>query len=338
MSFIWPTMLVLLLLIPIGVFLYIRLQKSRRKISASYGSLGMSQGTARAKLGARRHIPPSLFFTGLTILVIALARPQAVVRLPRVEGTVILAFDASGSMAADDMNPTRMEAAKAAARTFIERQPSTVKIGVVSFSDSGFSVQPPTNDQNAVLAAINRLSPQRGTSLGRGIQAAIQVIDRDHAGSQEGTQGNSDLLPEPVVTPTAVPKGTYAPAVIVMLTDGENNQTPDPLIAANDAVNRGIRIYTVGIGSPGGATLQIEGFSVHTQLDEPLLQQIAQVTGGTYFNAENQQQLNEIYSTLNPELLLKPEKMEVTSIFAGASIFVMLVGGMFSMFWFSRLP
>ena len=124
----------------------------------------------------RRHIPPALFLAGLTILIVALARPQTVVSLPRVEGTVILAFDVSGSMAADDMKPTRMEAAKAAARDFVQRQPPSVQIGVVAFSDNGFSVQVPTNDQDAILAAINRLTPQRGTSLANGIRASLNAI------------------------------------------------------------------------------------------------------------------------------------------------------------------
>src|SRR5690349_10705423 len=169
MSFIWPAMLFLLLLVPLGVSLYIRLQRQRRRALVSYGSLGFVQAAAGRQLSWRRHIPPALFLVSLTILLLALARPQAVLSLPRVEGTVILAFDISGSMAADDLKPTRMEAAKVAARDFVQRQPSTVQIGVVAFSDGGLNVQEPTNDRDAVLAAINRLAPARGTSLANGI-------------------------------------------------------------------------------------------------------------------------------------------------------------------------
>ena len=180
MSFIWPAMLLLLLLIPLCIVLYVRLQRRRRRFAASYGNLGLMQAAAgaaqRRSLGARRHIPPALFLVGLTILMIALARPQTVVSLPREEGTVILAFDVSGSMAADDLKPTRMEAAKAAARDFVQRQPRSVQIGVVAFSDSGFAVQVPTNDQEAILASINRLTPQRGTLLGQGILASLKTI------------------------------------------------------------------------------------------------------------------------------------------------------------------
>ena len=156
-------------------------------MAASYGSLGLVQEAAGRQLGARRHIPPALFLAGLTILMVALARPQTVVSLPRVEGTVILAFDVSGSMAAEDLKPTRMEAAKAAARDFVQRQPRSVQIGVVAFSDSGFAVQAPTNDQEAILAAINRLTPQRGTSLGQGILASLNTIAAAQRASRRGS-------------------------------------------------------------------------------------------------------------------------------------------------------
>ena len=275
--------------------------------------------------------------------MIALARPQTVVSLPRVEGTVILAFDVSGSMAADDLKPTRMEAAKAAARDFVQRQPRSVLIGVVAFSDSGFSVQAPTNDQEAILATINRLTPERGTSLGNGILASLNTIA---ASSEQGVSGETDgepphlsnLTPMPTPTPTPVPEGTYTPAVIVLLSDGENTVAPDPLAAAQAAADRGVRIYTVGIGSAAGATLHINGFIIHSQLDEAMLQQISLLTDGAYYSAENEQDLRTIYENLDPQLVMKPEKMEVTSIFAGAGLLVLLIGGAFSLLWFSRLP
>jgi Ca-activated chloride channel family protein len=335
MSFIWPTMLLLLLLLPLFVWLYLRMQQRRRRLAASYGAFGLLQGTAGHGLGLRRYIPPALFLAGLTILLIALARPQTVVSLPRIEGTVILGFDISGSMAADDLKPTRMEAAKAAARAFVQHQPSTVQIGIVAFSDGGFAVQAPTNDQEAILATINRLTPQRGTSVGQGILASLNTIA---ANAEQASPLDSNLTPTPSPTPTPVPKGTYTPAVIVLLTDGENNEAPDPLDAAQAAADRGVRIYTVGIGSEAGTTLHVEGFTVHTRLDEATLQQISQLTDGAYYNAENEEELRAIYENLNPELVIKPEKMEVTSIFAGAGILVLLLGGTYSLLWFSRLP
>ena len=335
MEFIWPYLLLLLVLVPILTVLYGRIEGRRRRFAKTISGLGLDQRSAGSDPGIRRHLPMALFLLGLTILIIALARPQAVVRLPRQEGTVILVFDVSGSMAADDLQPSRIEAAKAAARTFVERQPASVQVGVVVFSDSGFSVQTPTNDQEPILAAINRLTPQRGTSLAYGILVSLNTIASIGA---EGPSQYSNITPEPTATPTPVPSGVYEPAVIILLTDGENNEPPDPLEAAQLAADRGVRVYTVGIGSPAGATLNIEGFNILTQLNEPMLKQIAQVTGGAYYNAENEQELQAIYDNIDPQLTIKPQKMEITSIFAGASILALLLGGTFSMLWFSRLP
>ena len=258
--------------------------------------------------------------------------------MPRVEGTVILAFDVSGSMAADDLAPTRMEAAKAAARGFVERQPTTMLIGVVAFSDSGFSVQVPTDDQALVLAAIDRLDPERGTSLARGILTSLTTIETADDDPAAGYYTNRSPDPEPTPAPTPVPDGTYASAAIILLSDGENNQRPDPLEAASAAADRGVRIYTVGIGSAAGSTLEVEGFKVHSQLDEPMLRQIADITDGTYYAADDPDELSAIYDTIDTRLVIKPEPMEVTSLFAGAGVLLLLVGGIASLAWLGRLP
>jgi Ca-activated chloride channel family protein len=337
MTFIWPAMLFSLILVPLFIGTYLLILRRRRRLKANFSSLGLTSGAGKAQPGSRSNIPAALFLAGLTLLAVGLARPQAVVALPKNQGTVILAFDVSGSMAADDMKPTRMEAAKAAARDFVKHQPLFVQTGVVAFSDNGLSVQVPTNDPSAVLAAIDRLSPQTGTSVGQGILASLNAIA---VGSSGGPPAEiySNLLLTPTPTPTPVPHGTYTPAVIILLSDGENNETPDPLTAAQTAADRGVRIYTVGIGSPTGTTVQINGFALHTQLDEATLQQISQITGGTYYNAQSAQDLIKIYDHLDTQMISKPEKTELTSIFAGAGIFFMLIGGLFSLFWFSRLP
>jgi Ca-activated chloride channel family protein len=275
------------------------------------------------------------FFAGLAVLLLALARPQAVVSLPRTEGTVILAFDVSNSMAAQDLKPSRLDAAKAAAENFVKQQPLSVQTGIVAFSDSGFSVQAPTNDQSALLAAINRLEPTRGTSLATGIQVSLKTIADLNA--VPAPHFYSNVTPAPTPTPTAVPSGTYTNAIVILLTDGENNLSPDPLAAAQAAAQRGVRVYTVGIGSPAGADLQIDGFTVHTQLDEALLKQISSLTGGVYYNAQSAQDLLKVYDTLESKLVIKPEKTEVTSILAGAGVFILLIGSAFSLLWLGRL-
>jgi Ca-activated chloride channel family protein len=338
MSFIWPVMLLSLLLVPLFVLLYLWMQQRRRRHAASYGSFGFAREATGRRLGLRRHIPPTLFLVGLILLMLALARPETVLSLPRLEGTIILAFDVSGSMAADDLEPSRLEAAKAAAQEFVARQPSSMLIGVVAFSDSGFAVQAPTNDQEAILTTINRLTPQLGTSLANGIFASLNTLAAE---AEAALALSGDLTPESLptaATPTPVPEGTYTPAVIVLLTDGENNEFPDPLEAAQAAADRGVQIHTVGIGSAAGTTLEVDGFIVHTQLNEEMLQRISGLTGGTYYNAENEEDLRAIYENLDPQLVVKPEKTEVTAILAGASILVLLIGGAFSLVWFSRLP
>jgi Ca-activated chloride channel homolog len=337
MSFIWPAMLLLLVAIPLGVLGYVALDRRRARRAAAVGLAEASGPDGRPRVGRiRRRIPGILIVAGLTVLVIGLARPESVVSLPRVEGTVILSFDVSGSMAANDMDPTRMEAAKTAARAFVERQPTSIMIGVVAFSDSGFSIQVPTNDQALVLAAIDRLEPERGTSLARGILTSLSTIAAAEADPEAGyyTDGSAGPTPEP----TPVPEGTYGSAAIILLSDGENTQRPDPLEAAETAADQGVRIHTVGIGSVEGVTLEVEGFQVHSQLDEAMLQQIADATDGTYQAAGDPDELNAIYESIDTRLVIRPEAMEVTSLFAGAGVLLLLIGGVASLLWLGRLP
>lgn len=334
MSFIWPLMLFSLLLIPLFVWLYLRLQR-RRQAAVKSAGLALPQGAGGSGPGMRRHIPAALFLSGLAILMVAMARPQAVVNLPRVEGTLILAFDISGSMAADDLKPTRMEAAKAAARGFVQRQPSGVQIGVVAFSESGMAVQAPTNDEETILAAIDRLAPERSTSLGQGILASLDAMAKS---AEQAASPEDGAVAAPTAPPAPMADALHTPGIILLISDGENTAPPDPFGAAQAAAERGVRIYTVGIGSAAGTTLEVNGFTVHTQLDEATLKQIAELTDGAYYNAENEQELQDVYENIDLQFVIRPEEMEVTSIFAGAGILVFLIGGIFSLLWFSRLP
>ena len=338
MSFIWPVMLYTLLIVPLFVALYWRMQQRRRALKEKYGAMGFVQQSGGEQPGWRRHLPPALFLVALSLLLMALARPEAVVSLPRVEGVVMLAFDVSGSMAAEDLEPTRLEAAKAAARGFIDRQPPGILIGVVAFSDSGFTVQAPTDDREVIYTTIERLAPERGTALATGILSSLNAIAAGEADEAQEPSLYSNLDPQPTPIPTPFPPGEYASAVILLLTDGENNEPPDPYGAAQAAAERGVRVHTIGIGTAAGVNLEVEGFTVFTRLNEALLQDVSNVSGGQYFNAENEEELEAIYAELDPELVVKPDEMEVTSLFAGASIILMLVGGAFSLAWFSRLP
>lgn len=338
MTFQWPAMLLALALIPIGLWAYRAIGRRRRAVMAARGGPGLGDGVTRRPAGPRAWIPAGLFVLGLVVLTVALARPQGEVSLPRQEGTVVLAFDVSGSMAADDLKPTRMEAAKAAARAFVERQPSSVAVGIVAFSDAGLTVQPPSTDQPTVLAAIDRLVPTRGTSLANGILSSLSAIALSEDPPATNYYTNRSPSPDPTPTPTPVPAGSHRSAAIVLLSDGENTVQPDPLEAARTAADRGVRIYTVGIGSQAGADLQIEGFKVHTQLDEATLQQIATMTDGAYYHAADAQDLHAIYDGLDPRLSVAPQTIELTAVFAGASVLILMVGGLASLLWLGRVP
>lgn len=329
MSFLWPYMLLTLILLPLMVWLYLRQLQRRAQAAVELGTLGVVLHRSGRHVGRQRHIPPLFLLLGLAVLMLSLARPQMVVSLPRVEGTVILAFDVSNSMMAADMEPTRMEAAKAAARAFVENQPSTILIGVVAFSTGGLVVQQPTNDQTAVLDAIERLSTQGGTSLGQGIFTSLNAI-----------AGESIIVEEEAFEEGVPPLqiGSYPSAVIVLLSDGENTGPPEPLDVAQAAAEASVRIFPVGIGSPEGIVLEVEGFSIVTRLDEAALQEIASVTNGTYYYAADAEALQEVYENIDLQLTVKGEETEVTALFAGVSLLFMLVGGALSMLWFGRIP
>ena len=334
MTLIWPWMLLTLLLVPLLVGLYARLLRLRQQAVRNLGPLGLVQNTAGVDVGRRRHVPPALFLLGLTFLLFGLSRPELPVSLPRIEGTVILAFDVSNSMLADDLEPTRIEAARAASRAFVENQPSTIQIGVVAFANGGLVVQPPTNVEGDVLAAIDRLTPQGGTSLGQGIFTALNAIAGEPIGLDEATLAEG-LLPEEM---PPIDIDDYSSAVIVLLTDGENTSAPEPLDMAQLAAEAGVRVYPVGIGSAEGSVLELDGFNVLTRLDEPALQAIADVTNGVYYHAEDEESLQEIYRTIDLQMAIKGEEMEVTSILAGIGALFFLMGGGLSMVWFGRVP
>lgn len=339
MSFIWPPMLLTLALIPLGLLLYRYLDVRRRRRLASYGGSGLAGGVTRRPGGVRGRVPAVLLLLGLVVMAMAMARPQAVVSLPRQEGTVILAFDVSASMGATDLQPTRIDAAKTAAKDFVARQPRSITIGVVAFSDAGISVQQPTNDQATVIAAIDRLRPERGTSVAEGILTSLKVIAIAEAGPYANNYySNASPAPTATPSPTPVPAGTHAPAAIVLLSDGENNERPDPMAAAQAAADQGVRIYTVGLGSAAGTTVTVNGFQLHTQLDEATLQGISQLTAGTYYGATDAQQLRSIYDNLDTGLVQKPQLTEITSLFAGTSLLLLIAGALTSLLWLGRLP
>jgi Ca-activated chloride channel family protein len=334
-TFIWPPLLATIALVPLGILAHRAIGARRRRRAGALGQ-AVDAATAGERRDIRSTVLAVLFVAAFAILAVALARPQASLPLPRAEGTVMLAFDVSASMAADDVQASRMEAAKAAARSFIAGQPSGVVIGVSAFSDAGLTVQPPSRDPSAILAAIDRLSPTRGTSLGQGILAALDAIETAEA--DVPAEYYSNRSPEPSPSPAIVVPGSHGSAVIVVLSDGENNAPPDPVAAAQAVADRGIRIVSVGVGSAAGTTIDLEGFEVHTALDEPLLRQVADMTAGTYLGVEEADRLGSIYADLGSRFVVRDEPIELTAFLAGAAIVLLVTGGVASLAWRGRLP
>lgn len=339
MSFLWPWALFSFLLVPIIVWAYFFLRQQRRLRQNEWAEIGLRPIRPIAQNERPRQLPAALYLVGFMLLLLALARPEATVRLPRIEGTVILAFDVSASMAADDFAPDRMTAAKEAARVFIEEQPPSILIGIVAFSSGGLVITPPTADRVELLAAIDRLSPQGGTSLGQGIFSSLNAVAGepiDLGASLEESQLESDgdlsqLLSE------GIDIGYFPAAVIILLTDGENTAGSDPLAMAQLAADAGVRIYPVGLGSEEGAIIEVDGFQILTRLNGETLNDIARLTNGTYFEANSEDQLIDIYENIDLQLTLRGEKTEITAVFAAAALFFFIVGLLLSMVWFKRI-
>ena len=344
MTFLWPTALVALVAVPILLGLYMWSQRRRRRYALRYASLSLVKEAMGRGPGIKRHIPAALYLVALAFMLTALARPVTVVKVPSQEGTVILAIDVSLSMRATDIKPDRITAAKAAAKAFVLKQGANVKIGVVSFASDASIVQPPTTDHDLVIAAIDRLHLQRATAIGRAILVSLDAIVESEGGGGE-TDLPSAVLTQPQnpnapqkPTKTAVPGAAKAPATIILLTDGQNNQFPPPLSIIDQAIDRGIRVYTVGVGTPSGAVLNLEGRSIRTALDEATLKQIAADTDAEYFLATSDADLKKVYENLTTQLVLRSEKTEVTAFFTLVAAMLSVIASALSLLWFNRLP
>jgi len=315
MTFTWPWMLVTLAAVPALAVGYRRMLRGQDERRADLAALGLVTPTP-TRPDTARHVVPVLVGAALTLTLLALARPVASVAEPRREGTVILAFDVSTSMAAKDEEPTRLDYAKAAARSFVDKQPSSIRMGVVAFGGSALVLQQPTRDKNEALSAINRLAPQGDTDIGRGILASLGAIAGKVTTAAGGTEGGN---PE-------TPIGYYGGTAIVLLTDGENTDGPDPLELADLASAAGVRIYPVGLGSTSGSVVEVDGFSIATALDEDTLKQIARTTGGTYYPAADPATLAQVYDSLELTWTSRMVPREVTSLVAALATLLLLAG------------
>jgi Ca-activated chloride channel family protein len=365
MTFVWPEALWLLLLVPILAALYVWILRRRKRTVLRYGNLSIVKAAMGTSMGWRRHVPPALLLAAVAVLIIAVARPEAVVTLASSRATVILAMDVSGSMRADDVKPTRIQASQAAAKKFISEQPSNVQIGIVAFASIALLVQAPTLDHDALNAAIDNFELRRGTAVGSGLLTSMRTIFPDTnfyfglaggtgdpltAGLGNGVQGGMQSLGS-VDSKTllsqgtnanrpehqAVAPGSYQNAVIILLTDGATTAGPDPLAAGQIAADWGVRVFTVGFGTPNGAVVDFAGRSMRAQLDEPTLQEIARKTDGQYFAAPSADDLTRVYQALAAKLVGEKKMTEIAFMFAGIGALLAMVAGMLSLWWFGKL-
>jgi Ca-activated chloride channel family protein len=350
MTFLWPEMLWLMLIVPAVVAAYLMILRRKRKQALHYASFALLKKALGPAQGTRRHVPPLLFLLALTSMMFAIARPAAVVTLPSQFETVILAIDVSGSMRANDVTPTRIAAAEAAARSFVAAQPRTTRLGVVTFAGTASVVQPPTLSREDVLAAMERFQLQHGTAVGSGILVSLKTIFPDIefdlrasnpriSGQRDASRsGSLDQRPKgdpPEFKPVA--PGSYGSAVIILLTDGQTTTGPDPIEASKMAAERGVKVFTVGIGTANGEILGAEGWSMRVRLDEDTLKKIASLTNAEYFYAGTAVDLTKIYQTLHSKLVLEKKETEITALFAAVGALFAMLSALLSMLWFNRV-
>jgi len=349
MTVAWPEMLWLLAAAPALVAAYILLLRRRKKAVVRFASLALVRDAMTRRQRFRRHVPPLLFLVGAVAAIIAVARPHAAIRLPSEQRTIILAIDVSRSMQAKDVPPSRFVAAQAAARTFIQEQPADVRIGIVSFAGTAAVAQAPTHSREDLVAAIDRLELQRYTAIGSAVIVSLAALLPDagidvgaaSSGLRSGEKRRSAPIEDagkpasPAFTP--VPPGSYSTGAVILLTDGRRTMGPDPVEAARMAADRGVRIYTVGFGTPQGGAADFDGMSIYMRFDEETLRAIAGITKAEYFHAATRADLTTIYRGLNARFVFETRETEVSALFTAAAALLMLFSAVLSVRWFSRL-
>jgi len=340
MHFLWPQYLWTLLALPLLPVAYLWLLRRRRRESVRYSSVAVAR--AAAGRSWKRHVPPALLFMTLAVLIFAAARPVARVPLPWARSSVLLAIDVSLSMRVNDVKPTRMAAAQEAAKGFLRGLPKHVEVGLITFAGSSQVAQRPTLDREALGTAIDGIQMQVGTAIGNAIVQCLSELFPDQGidvgeltfGRQRG-RSLDDRQKPPRADFTPVKPGSYAPAAIILLSDGRRTTGIDTLEAAKMAADRGVRIYVVGLGSADSGTA--ESLPIYMQLDEPTLKEVARMTGGEYHHAGTAESLRDVYAQLGSSMQVVSRETELTGLFALVAALLMATAGVLSVAWFRRL-
>ncbi len=360
MDLLWPGFLLLLGVIPLILGLTMWVLRRRRRFALRYSSLALVRAAMPRPSRLKRYLPLALFLLALASLVVALGRPVAIVNVPSDQTSIILAIDVSRSMCSTDVDPSRIEAAQAAALSFIERQKASTRIGIVAFSGFAELVQAPTTDPELLEGAIESLMTGRRTAVGSGILQALNAIaeiDPNVAPVKSGAAGGEKVTP--------VPSGAYVPDIVILLSDGASNTGTPPLEAAQHAVDRGVRIYTIGFGTANGSSFPIcpgqfygsepfdgrqfgnppygsgpfgggggfGGGGFRRGIDEETLKKIAAMTGGEYYSAESAGELQDVFQNLPTYLITKSEITEISVAFAALGALLAIAAVALGMLW-----
>ena len=345
MRFLWTELLLLLLLVPALVLLYAYLQRRHKRAAIRFASVALVREAMGGSARWRRHLPPALFLAALVFVILAIARPSAVLTLPSQQRTIIMAIDVSLSMRATDVQPNRLAAAQAAAKAFVQELPSDLRVGIVSFAGTALLVQKPTTNKDELVEALDRLQLDRHTAIGSGIIMSLATlvpeagIDLESLvlGSRQSWRMHKP--PEKKAEKKAlkpVPPASNTSSAIVLLTDGRRTTGPDPLDAARMAADHGIRVFTVGFGSAAGGPAMMDGYSIFMMFDEQTLKAIAQLTEAEYFHASTADELKKVYESLTSKFVLAKEEREVTALATALAALLALAAGALSLLWFNR--
>ncbi|MBP0636147.1 VWA domain-containing protein [Cupriavidus sp. AcVe19-6a] len=354
MQFLWPQMLWLLLALPVLAAAYLYVLARRKKSALLYASLALPRAALGRRQRLRRHIPPLLFLVALGAALLACARPTATVTLPSDTVTLVLAMDTSRSMDATDVPPTRLAAAKQAARDLIVGLPASVRLGIVTFAATATVVLPPTSNRQDMLDALDRMQLQRATATGSGLIQALAVLFPDDGIDLEAILfgdsatlfgGRAPSLDEAAAAEAArkreqqrqpMQPGAYRHGAVILLSDGRRTTGPDPIDAARMAAERGVRVYTVGFGSPQGGGEPESSLAYFMQLDEPVLRAVATLTGGEYFQAGSAADLTKVYRQLSARFALERRETEVSALLSAAAAVLLVLASGLSILWFRR--
>jgi Ca-activated chloride channel family protein len=324
----WPLMLFALLLVPIAAWAYFLVEQRRTRYAVSFSNLSVLAGVAAEVPPWRRFLPPALALLALTLALAALSRPEIATSVPNEQASIVLTVDVSGSMRAADVRPTRLGAANAAIRRFLDRLPDRYRVGLVTFSGEPYVAAPLTHEREPVLQALEFSYPGRGTAIGDAMARSVELL-----------QPVSADAPVPGQAPAAPDDPNRPVSTILLLSDGAQTRgVLQPLEGAERAASYGIPVNTIALGTPEGVITGFGGFIRPVPPDPVTLAQVAEATGGQAFTTETEDRLNEVYEQLASSIGRRSVWREATSFLLGGAALLALACGALAVLWAQRLP